>query len=257
MSGSLRGSVSASSTQTGLKSDYQTRRVQTLLAAGVLSLLMSCAESSPARPSPPPPAQGGGAPTPTSPPSVSGTVDQTAPEGRRPLPGAPLAGHGSSRWGPQPAPPIYADGDGRYTIPGTHAVDGGIAGVFADGGAGLLRHQPCVATIAINGATTLDVEYNAKDVPGTARLAHRVRPPLQGDAQRARSRPDQASPLLREERPGGFTPTPTIAARHEFCNVPVGPGKVLMDPFDWELGRPAAEQSITVTGDIVVDLLES
>ena len=107
----------------------------------------------------------------------------------------------------------------------------------------------------INGATTLDVEYNAKAVPGTQGSPHRVRPPLHGDVQRARSRPDQASPLLREERPGG-SHLHRRNGRYEFCNVPVGPGKVFVtDPFDWELGRPAAEQSITVTGDIVVDLL--
>jgi hypothetical protein len=41
-----------------------------------------------------------------------------------------------------------------------------------------------------------------------------------------------------------------------FCNVPIGPVKVfVIDPLDWDVGGSAAEQLVTVTGDIVVDLL--
>ena len=227
---------------------------RSVFAAGVLSLLTSCGQSSPVRPSPQDPRPGAADPSPDSRPSVSGTVYETAPQGRRPLPGVYLlvtvrvdsGGYGTT---------IYADGDGRYTMPDTHLVDGGIAAVYADGGAGWFRHQPCVAMTVIKGATTLDVEFNPKDVPGT-----QGSPTVSGRVYKATSSGRQAVPsrqILYYVRNGLAAHTYTDDdGRYEFCNVPFGPGKVFVtDPFDWELGRPAAEQSLTVTGDIVVDLL--
>jgi hypothetical protein len=107
----------------------------------------------------------------------------------------------------------------------------------------------------INGPTTLDVEYNPKEVPGT-----QGSPTVSGRVYTATSIGRQAvqtRQVLYYVRNGLAAHTYTDdSGRYEFCNVPIGPGRVFVtDPFDWELGRPAAEQSITVTGDTVVDLL--
>jgi hypothetical protein len=223
------------------------------MSAGALFAIVvaGCGDAPPTTPSPP------GTPVvgPSSQASaVQGTVFETTAEGRRPVPGAYLnvLGHGG---GDGYGFSAYADAEGRYTV-GSVPNDSTVL-VHAMGGldgAGAHRHQPCVATAVVQGDTVLDVEYNRKDVRGSGGS-----PTVSG--------------VVFETTPAGRQPvrdrqvlyySPNILAAHtitdangryEFCKVPVGAGKVFVtDPLDWDFGGPAAERTVNVFGDVVVDL---
>ena len=225
-----------------------------MIAGALFAILVAgCADAPPTTPAP------AGVPA-FTPPSrlwiLQGTVFETTPGGRRPVPGAylnvlsrsdgPGGGYGLT---------AYADAEGRYTVgplPGgstvlVHAM-GGLDNV------GFYRHQPCVAKAVINGDTGLDVEFNHRDVRGSGGS-----PTVSG--------------VVFEMTPTGRQPvrdrqvmyySPNILAAHtitdvngrfEFCQVPAGLGKVFVtDPTDWDLGGPAAERTVNVAGDVVIDL---
>lgn len=210
-----------------------------------------CTETPPTTPSPP------GTPavdTSGSVPTLQGTVFETTPEGRRPVPGAylnVLGHHGGSGYGIT----VYADAEGRYTV-GT-LPKGSTVLVHAMGGldrAGFHRHQPCVATAVVKGATVVDVEFNHKDVRGSGGS-----PTVSGVV--FETTPTGRQPV-RDRQVLYYAPNMLAAhtitdanGRYEFCKVPVGDGKVFVtDPSDWDLGGPAAERIVSVLGDVVVDL---
>ena len=186
--------------------------------------------------------------------ALQGTVFETTPEGRRPVPGAylnvlshgPEGGYGVA---------AYADAEGRYTV-GT-LRNGATVLVHAMGGldgAGFHRHQPCVARAVVDGDTVLDVEFNHTDVRGTGGS-----PTVSGVV--FETTPTGRQPV-RDRQVYYYAPNILAAhtitddnGRYEFCKVPIGAGKVFVtDPTDWDLGGPAAERIVNVFGDIVVDL---
>jgi hypothetical protein len=186
---------------------------------------------------------------------VRGTVFETTPEGgRRPLAGAlvnaltngPEGGYGFM---------AYADAEGRYTFADLHRATTVL--IHAMGGldnVGFFRHQPCVAKAAINGDTRLDVEFNHKSMPGSGG------PPLVSgvvfQTTSAGRQPVQNRRVIyyAPNVLGAYTFTDDNG-RFEFCKVPLGPGKVFVtDPEDWDLGGPAAERTVNVQGNMVVDL---
>jgi hypothetical protein len=192
--------------------------------------------------------------TSTRAPTVQGTVFETMPEGRRPVPGAYLnvlshatgSGYGIT---------AYADTEGRYTI--STLPNGSTVLVHAMGGldgAGFHRHQPCVATAVVKGDTVLDVEFNHKDVRGSGGS-----PTVSGVVFETTATGRQP---VRERQVLYYAPNILAAhtitdanGRYEFCKVPLGVGKVFVtDPYDWDLGGPAAEHVVNVVGDVVVDL---
>jgi len=214
-------------------------------------LVAGCTGAPPTAPSPP------GTPTVNTPSRVTtlqGTVFETTPEGRRPVPGAYLNILGHDR-GSGYGITAYADAAGRYTV-GT-LPNGSTVLVHAMGGlngAGFHRHQPCVATSVVDGDTVLDVEFNHRDVRGTGGS-----PTVSGVV--FETTPTGRQPV--RDRQVLYYASNILAAhtitdangRYEFCKVPVGVGKVFVtDPYDWDLGGPAAERLVNVFGDVVVDL---
>jgi hypothetical protein len=223
-----------------------------MIASALFAILVAgCTEAPPTTPSPPEtPAVG----TSNAVPSLRGTVFEITPEGRRPVPRAYLNILSHDR-GNGYGVTAYADAEGRYTV-GT-LPNGSTFLVHAMGGvdgAGFQRHQPCVATAVVKGDTVLDVEFNHKDVRGSGGS-----PTVSGVV--FRTTPTARQPV-RDRQVLYYAPNILAAhtitdanGRYEFCKVPVGVGKVFVtDPYDWDLGGPAAERTVTVFGDVVVDL---
>ena len=214
-------------------------------------LVAGCTEAPPTSPSP-----SGTPAVDTSSPgtTLQGTVFETTPDGRRPVPGAylnVLSHHEGSGYGMT----TYADAEGRYTVGPLR--NGSTVLVHAMGGvdgAGFQRHQPCVAAAVVNGDTVLDVEFNHKDVRGSGGS-----PTVSGVV--FETTPTGRQPV-RDRQVLYYAPNILAAhtitdanGRYEFCKVPVGVGKVFVtDPYDWDFGGPAAERTVTVLGDVVVDL---
>jgi len=106
----------------------------------------------------------------------------------------------------------------------------------------------------VNGDTVLDVEFNHKDVRGSGGS-----PTVSGVV--FETTPTGRQPV-RDRQVLYYAPNILAAhtitdanGRYEFCKVPVGVGKVFVtDPYDWDFGGPAAERTVTVLGDVVVDL---
>jgi len=214
-------------------------------------LVAGCTEAPPTAPLP-----AGTPPVDTSSPvhTLQGTVFETTPEGRRPVPGAYLNVLSHAR-GSGYGITAYADGEGRYTV--STLPNGSTVLVHAMGGvdgAGFQRHQPCVATAVVKGNTVLDVEFNHKDVRGSGGS-----PTVSGVV--FETTPTGRQPV-RERQVLYYAPNILAAhtitdanGRYEFCKVPVGVGKVFVtDPYDWDLGGPAAERVVDVFDDVVVDL---
>ena len=218
--------------------------------ASFMILVAGCTEAPPTAPAP-----HGSPPVDTSiPATLQGTVFETTPEGRRPVPGAYLNVLGDAR-GSGYGITAYADAEGRYTI--ATLPNGSTVLVHAMGGldgAGFHRHQPCVATAVVQGDTVVDVEFNHKDVPGSGGS-----PTVSGVVFEAI--PTGRQPV-RDRQVLYYAPNILAAhtitdanGRYEFCKVPVGVGKVFVtDPSDWDSGGPAAERIVNVLGDVVVDL---
>ena len=193
-------------------------------------------------------------------PILNGTVFETTPDGRRPVPGAyinvlsygPKGGYGIT---------AYADAEGRYTV--NTLASGSAVLVHAMGGldgVGFHRHQPCVATAVLQEDTRLDVEFNLTQVRGSGGS-----PIVSGtvfDTTATGRQPVGNRQVLYYSQVLPYSATILAAhtitdanGRFEFCKVPLGAGKVFVtDPVDWDLGRPAAERTINVVGDIAVEL---
>ncbi len=220
--------------------------MRTITWVSFLILTVSCSEA-PTSPNP--------APTSNRPAVVHGTVFETTPEGgRRPLAGAylnaltkgPEGGYGFT---------AYSDAEGRYTFADLHRATTIV--VHAMGGldnVGFFRHQPCVAKAAINGDTRLDVEFNHKSVPGSGGS-----PLVSGIVFQTTAAGRQA---VQNRQVNYYAPNLLAAytytdasGRFEFCKVPLGTGKIFVtDPQDWDFGGPAAERTVNVQGNIVVEL---
>ena len=186
--------------------------------------------------------------------TLQGTVFETTPEGRRPVPGAYLNVLGHTPGGGYGVT-TYADAEGRYTV-GTlpngstilvHAM-GGLDGI------GFHRHQPCVAKAVLQRDTVVDVEFNLNTVRGSGGS-----PTVSGVVFETTAQGPQP---VRDRQVLYYSPNVLAAhtitdanGRFEFCRVPIGVGKVFVtDPYDWELGRPAAERTVTVSGDVIVEM---
>ena len=219
------------------------RRVLPLLVT--LTCGPACDSDSPTTPTGPEPGPASASPT------VSGTVYETTQEGRRPLPGVRLLVAVQNR-GATNGTSTSSDAEGRYEIPAPIVAEGGTARVYAFGG--FLRHQPCVAQTLVSGATALDVEYNPRHLPGTGGS-----PTVSGRVFKVTSagrQPESGREVLYYVRNALAAQTFTnVDGRYEFCKVPTGAGKVwVSDPLDYDAGGPAAEQSLNIAGDVVVDL---
>jgi len=214
-------------------------------------LVAACAGSPPTEPSP----IGTRASDTSSVSTLQGTVFETTPAGRRPVPGAYLnvLTHGSQGGYGFTA---YADAEGRYTVGNLHnAVTALVHAMGGLDGAGAGRHQPCVAKAVIRGDTVLDVEFNRKDVRGSGGS-----PTVSGVVFETTATGQQ--PVRGREV---FYYSPNVLAaytmtddngRFEFCKVPVGAGRVLVNsPFagDWDYGADI-ERIVNVSGDTVVDV---
>ena len=182
-----------------------------------------------------------------------GTAYETSPQGRRPLAGVELLVFVENS-GTGNATTTTSNSEGRYEFPANLLEDGATARVYAMGGAGFYRHQPCVATTRIQGATVLDVEYNPRHVTGTGGS-----PTVSGRIFQPTSAGRQAVPDLQVlYYVGNQLAANTWTSedgRYEFCSVPTGAGKVFVPDFsDWDYWGPLVEQSVNVAGDLVVDL---
>jgi hypothetical protein len=219
--------------------------------ASFVILGAGCAASAPTEPSSP----GTRAVDTASVSTLHGTVFETTAEGRRPVPGAYLnilttgleGGYGIT---------AYADAEGRYAVGNLHtAVTALVHAMGGVDGAGVGRHQPCVAKAVIRGDTVLDVEFNRKDVRGSGGS-----PTVSGVVFETTAAGRQ--PVRGREV---FYYAPNVLAaytmtddngRFEFCKVPVGGGKLLVtNPIvgDWDFGGDI-QRIVNVSGDVVVDV---
>lgn len=193
-------------------------------------------------------------PSPPSLATLTGTVFETTPDGRRPVPGAylnALGGGGDSI-------SAYADADGRYAF--TNKEIGALVLVQAVSvpGVRVPRHQPCVESVVMQRDSVVDVEFNLAGVRGTGgppfvsgtvfQTTATGREPVPMRMVLYYVKPSSASYLAT------FTYT-DAAGRYEFCKVPLGPGWVwIQDPTNWD-GIPAAVKDVSVPGgEVLLDI---